>query len=152
MIKYNIDTSNITNEDQLCIYNHGKFYDCYKSYVIFLETNMTKIFEVPKGKEHVPILEMADGKITHTLHLVFHSEDRVRHGILVTHSECDSEHFDQVECEWEYKEGISVFRHKSTNLLVLCCDPHIKTWVSEDVADAIYDFVNFPKNCDHDHF
>ena len=28
---------------------------------------------MPKGKEHVPILEMADGKITHTLHLVFHS-------------------------------------------------------------------------------
>ena len=98
---------------------------------------------MPKGKEHVPILEMADGKITHTLHLVFHSEDKVRQGILITHSKCDSAHFDQVECEWEYEEGISVFRHKSTNLLVFSCDPHIKTWVSEDVADAIYDFVNF---------
>jgi len=94
----------------------------------------------------VPILEMADGKITHTLHLVFHSEDKVRHGILVTHSKCEAAYFDQVECEWEYGkdgEGISVFRHKSTNLLVFSCDPSVKTWVSEDVADAIYDFVIF---------
>lgn len=94
----------------------------------------------------MPILEMADGKITHTLHLVFHSEDKVRHGILVTHSKCEAAYFDQVECEWEYGkdgEGISVFRHKSTNLLVFSCDPSVKTWVSEDVADAIYDFVIF---------
>ena len=101
---------------------------------------------MPKGQEHVPILEMADGKITHTLHLVFHSEDKVRHGILVTHSKCDASYFDQVECEWQYgkdgEEGIKVFRHKSTNLLVFSCDPSVKTWVSEEVADAIYDFVN----------
>ena len=103
---------------------------------------------MPKGQEHVPVLEMADGKITHTLHLVFHSQDKVRHGILITHSKCDSAHFDEVECEWQYGEdgeedAISVFRHKSTNLLVFSCDPSVKTWVSEDVADAIYDFVNF---------
>ena len=87
------------------------------------------------------MLEMADGKISHTLHLVFHSEDRVRHGVLVTHSQCEAANFDKVECEWEYAEGINVFRHKSTKLLVVSCDQHIKTWVGEDVADVIYDFV-----------
>ena len=48
-----------------------------------------------------------------------------------------------MECEWEYAKGINIFRHRSTNLLVFSCDPHIKTWVSEDVTDAIYDFVTF---------
>ena len=102
-------------------------------------------FEVP-GAENVPMLEMIDGKISHTLHLVFHSQDKVRRGILVTHSKCDSDHIDSVETEWEYAEGISVFRHTRTNLLVASCDSHIKTWVGEDVADVIYDFVtSIPK-------
>ena len=83
-------------------------------------------FEVPPGAESVPMLEMTDGKISHTLHLVFHSQDKVRHGILVTHSKCDSDHFTPVECEWEYAEGIRVFRHTATNLLVVSCDSHIK--------------------------
>ena len=87
------------------------------------------------------MLEMTDGKITHTLHLVYYSQDRVRYGIIITHSSCDPDHFDAVECEWEYKPGISVFRHKFTNLLVISCDPHIKTWVSADAADPLYDFV-----------
>ena len=33
VIKHNIDVTDITNEDQICIFNHGKFYDCFKAYV-----------------------------------------------------------------------------------------------------------------------
>ena len=33
--KPDIDVSNLLNEDQVCIFNHGKFYDAYKSYVLF---------------------------------------------------------------------------------------------------------------------
>ena len=97
--------------------------------------------EVPKGAETTPVMEMTDGKVTHTLHLLFHAQDRYRHGILVTHNKCDHEEFVEVDAEWEY-EGITVFRHASTNLLVLSCEKEVKTWVGEAVADAIYDFVS----------
>ena len=100
------------------------------------------LVEIPKGADTTPIMEMTDGKITHTLHLLFHSQDRYRHGIIVTHNTCDHDEFAEVDCEWEY-EGITVFRHLPSNLLVLSCEKGVKTWVGEAVADAIYDFVSF---------
>ncbi len=83
---------------------------------------------------------MIDAKIPHTLHLLFHSQDYYRHGILVTQNNCEHDEFLEVETEWEY-EGMTVFRHRSTNLLVLSCEKRVKTWVGEAVADAIHDFV-----------
>ena len=86
---------------------------------------------------------MTDGKVSHTLHLVFHAQDKVRHGVLITHENCDGDAFAEVDHEWEYPKGIKIFRHISSNLLIIQCEKGVKTWVSDDVADPLFDFVTF---------
>ena len=84
---------------------------------------------------------MTDGKVSHTLHLLFHSQDKVRHGILITHEKCTEDSFAEVDHQWEYAKGIEIYRHVSSNLLIIQCDKQVKTWVSDDVADPLFDFV-----------
>jgi len=89
---------------------------------------------------------MSDGKISHTLHLVFHSQDKVRHGVLITHSNCNGGAFAEVDHYFEYAEGITIYRHIRTNLLIIHCDKTVKTWVSDDVADPLFDYVTSRKS------
>ena len=89
---------------------------------------------------------MSDAKISHTLHLVFHSQDKVRHGVLITHSNCNGGAFAEVDHYFEYAEGITIYRHIRTNLLIIHCDKTVKTWVSDDVADPLFDYVTSRKS------
>ena len=83
---------------------------------------------------------MENGKETHTLHSLFHSQDKDRHAVLITHAKCDGDAFEEIETAGKYKAGIKIFRHRS-NLLIIQCAKGVKTWVSDDVADPLFDFV-----------
>ena len=98
------------------------------------------VTKVPAGAKEIPVLEMENLKESHTLHSLFHSQDKVRHAVFITHSKCDGDDFEEVHTEGKYKNGIKIFRHRS-NLLIIQCAKGVKTWVSDDVADPLFDFV-----------
>ena len=84
---------------------------------------------------------MQDHKTTHTLHVVLQSADLYRTAILITKFKCEGEDFEPLEGFEDEYEGIEVIRHKPSSLVILVCEPGVKTWIGSEVSDATFDLV-----------
>ena len=82
--------------------------------------------------------------MSHTLHLTFHSRDKYRTAVLITHSKCDHEDFELFEGYQPKSDKMKVFKHKD-GVLVLSCDKSVKTWIGKLTAPVVFELVTCTK-------